>query len=80
MKDIFLVYKTDDWHSHASKDLIGVGTTLLRAINLCKQQAKMEDKRLDSDQLSNLNNMRQTQGYEGKGEFHIDPVTPNSLV
>lgn len=79
MKEVFIVYKTDPWHSYASRDLLGVGTSKNHAIKLCKEQASKEGERISSDQLFNLNNINQTQGYSGEGEFVIEPVTVNTL-
>lgn len=76
----FLLYKTDSRHSYASRDLIGVATSKEKVIALCKQQAKKEGEKFDSDQLFNLNNISQTQGYSGHGEFHFEEVKTNILL
>lgn len=80
MNDIFIIYKTDNWHSYNSRDLIGVVTTQNKVIELCKKQAKKEGYKLSEDDLFNLNNIKQTQGYAGEGEFHYEPVTKNKLL
>jgi hypothetical protein len=80
MRKIFLVYKTDNWHSYNSRDIIGVASTELKAIVLCKQQARKEGYKIKDDQLFNLNNIKQTQGYEGEGEFVIEAVEKNVLI
>jgi hypothetical protein len=75
MKEVYIVYKSDVWHSHANRDLLGVGSSLEAAIKICKEQAKSEKKKISKDQLFNLNNIKQTQGYDGIGEFllvHLD--------
>ena len=78
---IFLVYKTDAWHSYASRDLIGVGTNLNNAIKLCKKQAKKDNVKIDSDQLFNLNNLKQTQGLNDcEFEFVIESIEKNVLI
>ncbi len=71
MKTIFIIYKTDSHHSYASRDTIGLAETKERAISICKEQAKKEGERLSKDQLFNLNNISQTQGYSGEGEFAL---------
>lgn len=76
----YLVYKTDSWHSYASRDIIGVCSSKPIAIRICKQQATKEGEKIDSDQLFNLNNINQTQGYTGEGEFVIEPVEKNVLL
>ena len=77
---IYLVYKTDGWHSYASRDLIGVVTSKEKVIKICKQQAKKEGEIISKDQLFNLNNISQTQGYSGEGEFDFEEVEKNILL
>ena len=80
MQSIFLVYKTDSNHSYASRDIIGVATTKNHAITLCIEQAQKEGFTLDSDQLFNIKNIEQTQGYEGEGEFHYEQMETDTLL
>ena len=77
---IFLVYKTDAWHSYASRDLLAVVTSKEKAIRICKKQAKKEGEKIDEDQLFNLNTLSQTQGYSGEGEFDYESVEKNVLL
>lgn len=76
---IYLVYKTDNWHSYASRDLIGIGSNLANAIKLVKEQVKKENCNLNEDDLYNLEHIKQTQNYENEGEFDIDPCEINIL-
>lgn len=76
----YLVYKTDAWHSYASRDIIGVATDKIIAIDICKQQAKKESERIANDQLFNLDTILQTQGYSGPGEFQIEKIETNTLL
>ncbi len=80
MESVFLVYKTDAWHSYASRDLIGVGNTILSAMALCVQQSKKEGKKISSEQLWNLENLKQTQGYDWEEEFDIEEVQTDTLL
>jgi hypothetical protein len=80
MNEIFLVYKTDAWHSYASRDIIGIATSKDMAIALCKQQAKKEHEKFTSGDLFNLTNILQTQGYNGEGEFQFEMVELNKLL
>ena len=80
MESVFLVYKTDAWHSYASRDLIGVGNTILSAMALCVQQSRKENTKINGDQLWNLENLKQTQGYNGEGEFVIEEVNTDNLL
>ncbi len=80
MDEIFLVYKTDVWHSYASRDLIGVATSQKMAVVLCQYKANKEGKKIKGDQLFNLENIKQTQGYKGEGEFMYEAVNTDTLL
>lgn len=73
MKKVYLVYKTDFQH-------IGITTSPIRAVNICIRQAKKEGERIGKQQLFNLKNMQQTQGYSGNGEFQFESVILNTLL
>ena len=84
MKSVLIVYKTDAWHSYASRDLIGIATTLNKAISIIKEQMEKEGHPLKDSQegewlLELLRTIKQTQGYEGNGEFVIEEVAVNKL-
>lgn len=79
MKTVFLVFTTDNWHSHASKDLIGCATTFNIALKLIKEQVNKDGEELNQDDLYNLNHIKQTQNYAGEGEFIIEEITVNKL-
>lgn len=80
MKKVFLVYKTDTLHSYASRDIIGIATDEVYAVGICRDQAKKEGEKLDSEDLFMLNNFKQTQGYKGEGEFQFEEVLTNKLL
>ena len=77
---MFIVFKTDPWHSHASKDMLGASESIEGAIDLCNQQAHKEGETIDEDQLFNLNNIKQSQGYSGDGEFDIEEIDLDILI
>jgi hypothetical protein len=77
---MFLVYKTDNWHSYQSRDIIGLCTSAKKVIKICNAQAKKEGHKINKDQLFNLQTYNQTQGYKGEGEFHIEYVENNILL
>lgn len=77
---VYVLYKTDAWHSYASRDIIGVSNDKSVIINLCKQQAKKEGEELSEDDLFNLHNIKQTQGYAGEGEFHYEEIETDQLL
>ena len=80
MKHVFVVYKTDNWHSYASRDVIGIATTQVKAIQICKRRAAKENKRISKEELFNLGAIKQTQGYGGEGEFHFEEITTNRMI
>ena len=80
MKNMFVVYKTDSWHSYASREIIGVTTTVKNAVTICKKQAYKENLFINKEQEFNLYNIKQTQGYNGEGEFHFEEVPVNTLI
>lgn len=80
MKQVYLVYKTDSWHSYSSRDLLGVATTQNMAVKLCKKEAQKEGRPISDEQLWNLNNIKRTQGYSGVGEFQFEEVQINRLL
>ena len=80
MKKVIIVYKTDAWHSYASRDIIGIATDKVIAIDICKQQAKKESTSIDQQEVWNLNHINQTQGYSGEGEFQLEEINTNSLL
>lgn len=77
---MFLVYKTDNWHSYRSRDLIGVCTSFNIAFKICLQQAKKEGEKISEDDIYNLRNIKQTQDYTGEGEFVIEEIDKNILL
>lgn len=79
-EEVWMVYKTDPWHSYASRDLLGVGTSKANAIELVNQQVKKEGETLSEDEAFNIQNINQTQGYSGEGEFHMEQVSVNTLL
>jgi hypothetical protein len=75
-----LVYKTDTWHTQESRELIGVCSNINSGINICHQRAKKEKHQITSQQHELLDSIRQTQGYEGTGEFYMEEQPINILI
>lgn len=80
MEEVFLVYKTDSHHSYKSRDIIGVVSTPSMAIAICKAQAKKESETISPEQIHNLRNIKQTQGYSGEGEFQYEAASLDELL
>jgi hypothetical protein len=77
---MYLIYKTDTWHSYASRNLIGCTIFPNVVIDICEQQAKKEGETIDTEQLFNLKTYMQTQGYTGEGEFHYEEIETDVLL
>jgi hypothetical protein len=80
METVFILFKTDAWHSFASRDLIGIFESKELLIDAIKEKAKKEGQKLSQDDIFNLNNISQTQGYSGEGEFDFDEIEINTLI
>lgn len=74
---MYLVYHTDNQHSYASRDVIAVCASFKKAITLCNHHAIKTGYPILSQDVWNLNNLKQTQGYHG--EYDIEEVTINTL-
>lgn len=80
MDAVFLVYKTDSRHSYASRDVIGIATSVGTAIDLCRAQAVKEGETISEEQRWNLKHLSQTQGYSGAGEFQYEGIELDKLL
>ena len=79
--DVILVYKCDNWHSHDSKELIGVAEDIGTASRMCSEYAAHHKiKKLTEEDYEQMVQMGQTQGYEGPGEFYTELWTLNTPV
>ena len=77
---VFLIYKTDQHHSKASRELIGVVQKEVHVLDICKQEAEREHAELDDSQIFYLKQIRQTHGYKGAGEFDYEEVETGVLL
>jgi hypothetical protein len=78
----WLIWRTDNWHTHASKELIGItGILKSHAINFCKKYAKEKlHCSISKHDLELLETINQTQNFEGSGEFVIERVETNTFL
>ena len=77
---MFIIYKTDAWHSYNSRDIIGLAKTTNGVIRIIEKQVKKEGEELDEYQLYNLQHLKQTQGYSGEGEFQFESIEENNRI
>lgn len=78
--DVFITYRTDDWHSIASREMIGIYSTKRKAIQAIKKDAKMQDEELEDDDIYMLNNYNQTQSRNAGNEYEIEQITLNNRL
>jgi hypothetical protein len=78
----WLIWKTDEHHTHASKDLVGItGILKKHAIDFCKKYAKEKLKcKISQHDIELLESINQTQNFEGYGEFIIEKVESNTFL
>lgn len=79
---VYPIYTTDVWHTHKSKELIGIATSVTEVIKICKNFARKEGAIISADDLYNLKHLKQSQGYEGAnaGEFVYEEIEANVLL
>lgn len=80
MKKVFLVYHTDAQHSYASRDIIGIASNDVFAIEICIEHSNKYGEEISPEQLYNLRSIKQTQGYTGEGEYQFESVETNKLL
>lgn len=76
LESVFIVFKTDHWHSHSSRTILGACTSMDKAFQICQQRAIKEDSLLTPNEW----NKNQSQGYLGVGEFDVEEVELNKLL
>ena len=79
--EVWLVYKTDAWHSYNSRDIIAICTNKSIAIELAKDDAKKHGEKITKPQLWNLRNILQTQGHVENSDFEyqLEKLELNTL-
>ena len=77
---MILVYKTDNWHSYASRDIIAICRTSVRAIAMIKKHAKKNGEKLSKEDLQFLRDKKQTQRASGDGEYQFEDLPINELL
>ena len=73
---VFLFYRTDDWNTHASKDLVYIGTNKEASI---KKLMKLEDEPITEEKAEDIRRMNQSQCNNVGYEWIVEVWTPNRL-
>lgn len=73
---VFLFYRTDQWNTRSSEDLVYVGTNKEASI---KKLMKLEDDPITDEQAAELQWMNQSQCSGLSYEWVIKPCKVNSL-
>ena len=70
---IILVKDCDNWHSHASMDLLAVCDDFDMVKKVLNEHTKKHKiPSLTDEDFESLESSLQTQGYEGEGEFNLE--------
>ncbi len=73
---VFLFYRTDQWNSRSSEDLVYIGTNKEASI---KKLMKLEDDPITEEQAVDLRRMNQSQCSGLSYEWVIEPRKTNSF-
>lgn len=76
----FVGYKVDTNHRYKSRNIICICDNAATVIGIMQQDAKIEGFEIDQIQTMNLHNIKQTQGYEGPGEYQYESIIKNKLL
>lgn len=80
MKDTkYVVYTCDEHHTHSSKQVISVCSSMKAAISVIELKARSEGETLSDDDKYMLEKHMQTQSYEGEGQFIVEEYLQNTL-
>lgn len=74
MKEVTLLYSTDAWHSHSSRELVGVFSSPDKLNGYLSKMKK--NKRLTDEDLKMLAEHNQTQGNNTNYLIEIEKVNP----
>lgn len=78
---MYVLFKTDNWHSEESKILLAVATTKKDLIKLAREVAEQDEEDFTSENERQLRENLQTQGYgDMYHEFLAVEVRSNELV
>ena len=77
---LYLLYTTDAWHTHESRELIGVAVAPENAISLAQDYLKLHNTELNKDDLHNLENISQTQNLDADFELVFEPYEIGELL
>jgi hypothetical protein len=79
MKSVYVVYMSDGSPREPDRHIIGIATNNIKAISICKAQAKKDGKKLGAQQIENLLKIKETQ-YTREWDFVIEEFETNTLL
>ena len=74
--EVFLFYRTDNWNTRESKDLIYIGTSKEASI---KKLMKLDSEPITEEQAEDIRRMNQSQCNNVGYEWEVEGWTPNHL-
>ena len=75
-----LLYKTDVWHTHQSRELKAVAKSFEGAVDAAVAVANKQGIPLSEYDVDLLYRIKQTQNYEGEGEFLIESAEDSGVL
>lgn len=75
----YIVMTCDSLHTHTSKEVIAVCSSMNTAIRMIRQHAKKSGDSISKDDEYLLETIKQTQNFVGDGEYIIDKFIMNQL-
>ena len=78
---LICIYTTDAWHTRASRTPIAIADNKQIALSLIISYIETtKGEPLSEDDIYNINNIYQTQGYAGEVEFLLSAININTLI
>ena len=77
---VFIVYRTDNHHTIATREIIGIGLTKEDAIQIIIEYTIYMAGVITPELLEQLKNINQTQGFSEPNEFMIEEYETNKYI
>ena len=77
---MYLLLSTDLWHTRKSEKLLAICETKEKAIELAIKHSEKDGLKMTSEDILNLKNIGQTQGYSKELEYILLEQKVNKLI
>lgn len=75
---VYILYQTDAWLSHASKQIIAICSTTPKAVEMARENAEEQREPLKDDDINMLDSYSQTQGRDTN--YLIEEAEINRII